>query len=169
MYSHGHKINLFVLFVMSAILLPESVSNASAQEQKQALGELKIEGKYIEHLVICRKNGSTEQFDEPNEVIKLAVGEYQFKYVRLKDGFICNNRDSTYNWVAVTEDKQAVLKVGAPLKQTLSIEQKGPVLELKYNLTGVGGETYTIKRNANPAFTIFKGDKKVAADKFEFG
>jgi hypothetical protein len=168
-YLHGHKINPFVLFLMIAILLYESVSNVPAQEQRQALGELRIEGKHIERLVLCRKDGRTEQFNEPNETIKLATGEYRLQDVRLKDGFIYSNRNPAYNWVAVIGGEQAVLKVGAPLKQTVSIERQGPVLELKYNLVGVGGETYAVTRSKHPTFAVFKGEKKVAGGKFEFG
>jgi hypothetical protein len=108
---------LFVLFLTTAVVLPESVSNAPPHQRKQALGELKIEGKYVERLVLCRKNGRTEQFNEPNETINLAVGEYRLQEVRLKGGYICNSlRSSTTNWIAVTESESAVLKVGAPLK-----------------------------------------------------
>jgi hypothetical protein len=64
-FFHGHKINSFVLFLTILIFLPKSASHALAQEQKQALGELKIEGHYISELVLCRKDGHIETFTTP--------------------------------------------------------------------------------------------------------
>lgn len=168
MFLQGHKFNLFVLFLMNTTLLPMSASGASTQ--KQALGELKIEGKHIERLVLCRNSGLTEQFNEPNEVIKLAVGKYRLQEVRLKGGLTCNSLyNLTNDWLIITENETVVLKIGAPLRQTVKIERQGPILKLNYNLTGVGGENYASTKSAQPSFTIFKGNKKVAAGKFEFG
>ena len=133
------------------------------------MGELRLEGQYIERLVLREKDGHTEQFSKPEETIKLPVGEYRLQEVRLKDGFIYNNRTSKYNWVSVTEDKPAVLKVGAPLKQTLNVERRGPILNIGYELTGMGGETYAVTRSKHPQFAVFKGEKKIATGDFEFG
>ena len=179
MLSHYHKINTFVLFLMIAILLPKSGSHALAQEQKQALGELKIEGHYISELVLCRKDGHIEKFTTPNEelneIIKLPVGEYRLQEIRLRGGYsYSSQRTSLYtksNWVTVTESKPVVFEVGAPLKQTVKIERQGSILVFNYELTGIGGETYTgaSSRSKRPTFRVFKGDKEVAAGEFEFG
>lgn len=168
MVLQGHKFNWFVLFLMSVTFLPMDASGASMQ--KQALGELKIEGEHIERLVLCRNSGLTEQFDEPNEVIKLTVGKYRLQEVRLNGGLTCNSLyNLTNHWLIITKNETAVLKVGAPLRQTVEIERQGPILKLNYNLTGVGGENYASTRSAQPSFAIFKGNKKVATGKFEFG
>lgn len=136
----------------------------------QTRGELRLEGKYIERLVLRRKDGHTEQISRPDETIRLPVGEYRLQDVRLKDGFNYSPRGtSTYDWVTVTENEPAMFKVGAPLKQTVTIERRGPLLVLNYKLTGVGGETYAGTRSKQPTFTVFKGDKEVAGGRFEFG
>ena len=155
---------LLVLFVIALLSFRTDTVCLSRE-----MGELKLEGQHIEQLVLCRKNGDTEQFSKPDEVIKLPVGEYRIKDVQLKDGFIYNNRTLMYNWVTVSQDEPAILKVGAPLKQALKIERKGPTLVLNYELTGVGGETYVVTRSKHPQFTVFKGDKKIATSEFEFG
>ena len=137
---------------------------------QEALGELRVDGQYIKQLVLRRKDGQTEQFNEPAGTIKLAVGEYRIQDVRLKGGFNYSSQNtSKYNWVAVTEKETAILKVGAPLKQKITIERQGPILQLNYKLTGMGGETYAVTRSKQPSFTVFKGEKKVATNKFEFG
>ena len=162
------KFGIIIPFVIASVFWNSGVSYCLAGQQ--ALGELKLEGKHIERLVLRRKDGQTEQFNEPAGIIKLAVGEYRLQDVRLKGGFTSSSRNtSTYKWVTVTEGEQAILKVGAPLKQTVKIERQGPILQLNYNLTGVGGETYAVTRNKQPVFTVFKGEKKVATGEFEFG
>ena len=71
--------------------------------------------------------------------------------------------------MTVAGDEPAVFKVGAPLKQTVKIERAGPILELNYELTGVGGESYAITRGKRPRFTVFTSEKEVASGQFEFG
>lgn len=162
------KFGLIIPFVIALIFWNSEVSCCLAEEP--AKGELRLEGKHIERLVLRRKDGQTEEFDELDETIKIAVGEYRLQDVRLKGGFTYSSRStSKYNWVTVTEDEQAILKVGAPLKQTVKIERQGPILALNYNLAGVGGEIYAVTPSKQPMFTVFKGEKKVATDEFEFG
>jgi hypothetical protein len=170
-FLRGHKNSTFVLFLMIAILLSKSVSNAPAQEQKQALGELRIEGKYIERLVLCRENGQTEQFNEPNQVLRLAVGKYRLQYVSLKNGYTCNSLSaSTNDWITIDENEPVVLKVGAPLKQILKVKRQGKNLIMYYKLLGVGGEAYINGDRSNPpALTVYKGDKEIATGHFAYG
>lgn len=136
------------------------------------LGELKVQGKYIKRLVLSQKDGGTEKFDKPGETIKLPVGEYQLQEVRLEGGYSCRimRPISDADWVTIAEDKPAVLKVGAPLKQTVEVTRQGSLLLLNYKLLGAGGEPYTSdSRSDPPAFTVYKGDKKIASCKFEYG
>ena len=139
-----------------------------ANKQNSALGELKLQGKYINYLVLRRKDGHSEKFNRPSEAIEMPVGEYRLQEVRLKGGYTF--RSLSRDWVTVAEDKPAVLKVGAPLKQTVKAQRRGRILILNYELLGVGGEIYTGRdRSKTPTFTVYKGDKEIASDKFEFG
>ncbi|OHB77907.1 MAG: hypothetical protein A2Z25_23200 [Planctomycetes bacterium RBG_16_55_9] len=154
----------FLLFVMGLSLWFVGVSSS------QELGELRLEGKHIERLVLQRKDGHTEQINRPDETISLPIGEYRFQDVRLKDGFNSRPRVTLkYDWVAVTKDKPVIIKVGAPLKQTVNIERQGPILKFNYTLTGMGGETYAVTNSKHPTFTVFKGSKEVGSGAFEFG
>jgi len=86
----------------------------------------------------------------------------------LKNGYSC--RTMGRDRVMVAEDKPAVLKVGAPLKQTVKAQRRGRILALNYELLGVGGEMYvSANRTKPPTFTVYKGDKEIASGKFEFG
>jgi hypothetical protein len=159
---------LFIIILLSwgmGICLSEA---QEADRQSSALGELKLEGKHIERLVLRRMDGHIERFDRPAETIKLPVGEYLLD-ASLKGRYSCRfpSGDSR---VTVTKDKPVVLKFGAPLKQTVKAQRRGRILVLNYELLGVGGESYASPdRSTPPTFTIYKGDKEIASDKFEFG
>lgn len=156
-----------LLFLGIGVCLCEA---QEANKQNSALGELKLQGKYIDRLVLRRKDGRTERFDQPAETIKLPVGEYRLLESHLKGGYTCRSSRTPYNWITVAEDKPAVFKVGAPLKQTVKTQRQGRILVLNYELLGGGGETYTSSdRSKPPTFTIYKGDKEITSDKFEFG
>jgi len=168
----SYNILLAITFT-TAFFLGTGVCLCDAQEadrQGSALGELKLQGKYIERLVLRRKDGRTERFDRPAETIKLPAGEYRLQEAHLKGGYTCRSSRTSGDWVTVAEDKPAVLKVGPPLKQTVRAQRRGRILALNYQLLGVGGEMYTsANRNKPPTFTVYKGDKEIASDKFEFG
>lgn len=169
------KFRFIGLFIITILLfLGTGICLCEAQEtnkQGSASGELKLEGKYIERLVLQRKNGRTERFDQPAETIKLPAGQYRLLEAYLESGYSCRSSSTpTVDWITIAEDKPAVLKVGAPLKQTVKAQRQGRTLVLDYELRGVGDEIYTSSnRNKPPAFTVYKGDKEIASGEFEFG
>lgn len=165
------KFKFVSVFLIIVIFSSAAVSLSWAQERDSAPGELKLEGKYIERLVLLRKDGHREEFNRPEETIRLPMGEYRLREVYLRGGYTCHAwRDSKINWVTVAPEKPAVLKVGAPLKQTVKVERRGRILVLDYELLGAGTEKYTSgDRSKPPTFTVYKGDKEIASDKFEFG
>jgi len=69
------KFGLIIPFVIASVFYNSGVSCCLAGQQVS--GELKLEGNYIEMLVLLRRDGQTEQFNEPGETIKLDVGEYR--------------------------------------------------------------------------------------------
>ena len=139
--------------------------------QKPAQGELKLEGRYIKQLTLERRGGENVKFNQPAESIKVAAGNYRLWEIQLESGYACRRwMVPDQNWVEVGEDKPAVLKVGAPLKQIVKATRQGGVLSLGYELSGMGGETYVREDRSNPpTFTVYKGDKKIASGTFEFG
>ncbi len=165
------KSGLFCLLVSIVILSSAGISFSQPQDQEPALGELKLQGKYIERLILEGKDGRKEEFNEPEETIELAEGEYRLQEVHLQGGYICRfPRVPGYGWVTVTPDKPAVLEVGAPLRQIIKAQRQGRVIVLNYELLGVGGEQYTSEnRSKPPTFAIYKGGKEIASGKFEFG
>jgi len=173
-FAQTTKFRFVGLCITILLFLGTGVYLCQAQETDRpnsALGELKLQGKYIDRLVLRRKDGRTERFNRPAETIKLPAGEYHLQEVRLEGGYTCRLLSvSGRDWVTVDEDKPAVLKVGAPLEQTVKAKRQGRILVLNYELVGAGGEKYTGgDRSKPPTFTVYKGDKEIASGKFEFG
>ncbi len=173
-FTHTAKFRFVSLFITTLFFLGIGICLCQAQEankQNSALSELKLQGKHINYLVLRRKDGYSEKFNRPAETIEMPVGEYRLQEVRLEGGYTCPPLSvSGRDWITVGEDKPSMLKVGAPLKQTVRVQRQGRILILNYELLGVGGEKYTgPDMSKPPTFTVYKGDKEIASDKFEFG
>lgn len=139
-----------------------SIGTSFAQEK----GELRLEGEYIENLVLEGKYGTLKSFRMPAGSIKLPAGEYRLKQVTLKGGYTHNLNVITFKseWIMVSKDEPAVLKIGAPLKQTVEMKRRGRYLTLNYKLLGAGGESYTNPNGSEPpTFTVYHGDKEIAS------
>ena len=78
----------------------------------------------------------------------------------------------------ISERTPALLRVGGPLTNSVSVNRRGKILLLNYELVGAGGvlvgaggayQLVNPDRLHPPEFVIYQGDKKVASGKFEFG
>ena len=69
------------------LLLGSGVCPAKSEFQKSGFGELKLEGKYIERLVLSRNDGYREVLNGPGDRVRLPAGQYLVRDVRLKGGF----------------------------------------------------------------------------------
>lgn len=164
------KSRLVSLFLSILVLLSAGICLSQAQQEGSATGELKLEGKHIQKLVFRYKDGKTEKFDNPGESIRLPAGEYQLREVHLEGGYVCRLGIVPGRWKTVDTDNPMVLKVGAPLKQTVKPRRRENLLILNYELLGVGGHRYVRGSRAKPPqFTIYKGDRKITSGSFEYG
>ena len=168
-FMHDLKFGLIILFVIASVFWNSGVSCCFAQEK--ALGELKLEGEHVERLVLQRKDGHTDRFDQPGEVVELPVGQYHLMESHLDGGYTCIQGTVPQNkWITIAENKPAVLKVGAPLKQAMEVKRQGRTLALDYKLLGIGGEGYTRADRSNPpGFTVYKGDQEIASGQLAYG
>jgi len=133
---------------------------------------LKLEGRSIVRLILRREgDNEREEFRRPEQIIKLPTGKYTVQEVHLDGGYICYaSRGPTRRLVTVTSDEPATLKIGGPLKQTVKVNRQGRLLVMNHELLGVDGEQYTNGTSREPpTFTVYRGDKEIASDKFEFG
>jgi len=158
------------LFLSVLVLLNTGICLSLAQEEGPVTGELKLEGKHIQQIVLIDKRRKREKFENPGESIKLPAGEYQLREVHLEGGYVSRFITASGRWTTVDKDTPAVLKVGSPLKQTVRAKREANLLVLDYELLGVGGRKYVqARRGTPPQFAIYRGDKKIASGKFEFG
>ena len=168
--SKFRLINIFIVFSLSSIT-GAHLCNAQ-QPDNQITGVLKLEGKYIERLILSRQdNNEREEFRRPEQIIKLPTGKYYLHEVHLQGGYICYaSKDLTRPQANITQDETAILKIGSPLKQIIHISRQGRNLKMNYELIGVGGEKYISgDRSKQATFTIYKREKEIASDKFKYG
>ncbi len=171
-FVQTNKLRFVISFATVLLLLHVGTNLSEAQDQSSVLGELKLEGKSIVRLILRREDDNErEEFRRPEQIIKLPTGEYSVQEVHLEGGYICYaSRGPKRHLVSVTSDEPATLKIGAPLKQTVKVNRQGRHLVMNYELLGVGGGKYTGGNSGEPpTFTVYRGDKEIASDKFEFG
>ncbi len=151
--------------IVTAVAMP--VFAQAEADKKIEQGRLKLIGKGIEHFVLVDANRKRHEFNAPGEVLSLPPGEYHPEQVGLTGGLY--SRASGYSF-KIDPNSTTEFKMGAPLTQTLTINRKGKILQLGYELRGIGGEEYTPNNRSNaPKFAVYKGDTKVGGGKFEFG
>jgi hypothetical protein len=174
-FAQIEKFKLYNLLIAITLLWTQAVCPCYAQEtnkQDTTTGEVKLEGKSITRLTLQRQDiKEREEFRRPEQIIKLPTGKYYLHEVHLEGGYICYAyRESKRYLVSVSPDEPANLKIGAPLKQIVKVNRQGRNLVMNYELLGVGGEKYTgSDRSKPPTFAVYKGEKEITSDKFEFG
>jgi hypothetical protein len=143
--------------------------------QQLVLGELKITGDFVRRIIL-QGEPYLVIVDQPEPVVKIPVGRYHQPGVWLKKGDAEAYRDSgpmrSEKWITVDEKKPVVLAAGGPLTNSVSLSRHGKYLRLNYQLLGVDGELYQrtlADRSHPPEFAVYKGDRKIASGKFEFG
>jgi hypothetical protein len=159
------------LAVLAMILLfiSAGISRAGPAET----GELRIEGQGIKQLILQDEKGRTRAFDSPGSAVTLSPGEYTIHTIRLEgDHYVQSHLIPAQLRVTAEPNAPATLRIGAPLRHVVKVERQGPTMVLAYELIGQGGEPYVLSRNRpeqRPAFTVYRGDRKVASGDFEFG
>jgi len=163
----ARRLFLCTVIISSGVALG---NQAASQSEQPIMYELKLEGENIERLIL--QSGDQKQtFEKPARNIMLEPGTYQVFHLQLKGGFIYNPYGDTsrLNPIQVGPGEPAILKAGGPLEQHITVERKGQLLTMGYQLIGAAGESYRNDRRYPPTFTIYKGDKVIASGKFQFG
>jgi hypothetical protein len=166
-------------------------------EQPTPLGELQINGRFIERLILTG-GPYVVVLARPPASVKVPPGRYQPYRVRLKQDGV----EAFFNYgvpqtgkanvmetitgakmpvvsppppaqaVAVEVQQPAVLAVGGPLTNCVSATRRGRNLLLSYRLIGAGGEPYWMPGWSGwktPQFTVCTSGTKLGAGQFEFG
>lgn len=145
------------------------------EEEKPALGELKLSGAFLQRVVL-EGGPYLVVLDQPRSVVKVPVGTYAPAKVWLKQGATEAYNEvrfpSSASRIAITTNKPANLALGGPLTNSVSVSRHGKSLNLAYQLVGVGGASYQLAnqdRSKPPEFTVHHAGKKVGSGNFEFG
>jgi hypothetical protein len=169
-FAQTNRLRFAVSF--AGLLILSLLGDNFSHAEDSVLGELELEGESIVRLILRREgNNQTETFRRPEQIIKMPTGKYTVQEVHLDGGYIYYaSRDPRHRRVTITSDEPATLKIGGPLKQTVKVSREGRILVMNYKLLGIGGEQYTNGSRADPpTFAVYRGDKWIASDKFEFG
>lgn len=147
-------------------------------EKEVPLASLRLDGQGVGWFVF----GNEDTLVLPRlseDAMTAPVGEYHCKGLFLKP--LSNAYPPAHPQnvrkiaVSVAADTDNVLKVGAPLNHSVTIERSGRVLTFNHQLIGGGGETYDFRMltgyasDNKPAVTIYKGDVQLASGEFEYG
>jgi hypothetical protein len=164
----------------SAAAAPESLpvaTSAAASRPAPGMGSVRFEGRFVDSLDLIRNDdeGHPIRLSSPGEAVSLSPGAYHWREINL--GGRREGSYQAYSWsdesssaFTVTEGKTTVLKVGGPLKQTLSVCRFGAMLRISHKLRGVGGEEYRPwSRDARPGFEVYAGGKRIGSGSFEYG
>gem|GEM_PF-3366285 len=136
-----------------------------------ALGQLELAGMYVDRLVLANAPHRAAFFHGPARIIRLPVGTYTDIEVFLKN----DDSEATAAFdekVVVTANTTNTLPVGGPLTNSVTITQRGRILRMDYKLVGYSGKPYELVHSGRlkePEFTIYKGDRRIASGKFQFG
>jgi hypothetical protein len=166
-------------------------------EEQPALGELRITGSFIQHLVLTG-GPYVVVLAQPPARVKVPLGRYHPYRVWLQQG----KAEAYFNFgvpqsgmanvveeisgsqmpvlgppppeqaVVVEEGRTAVLAVGGPLTNCVSATHRGRNLLLSYRLIGSGGGEYRMAGGGDrkpPQVTISRSCMKVGSGQFEFG
>jgi hypothetical protein len=164
--------------------------SAADQPAKQpaaaaAMGELKIEGKFIEGITLERESGgrtfdpnNTIVLGRPGPSVSLPAGTYRLRGIDLQGGYTCSppmavvkdgiRYESSF---VLAADSPHVLRIGAPLNPTVTAYRDGPRIRFAYSLTDGAEERryYKSVGGEPPRFAILQGDHVVGTGTFEYG
>ena len=170
LFLGGRQYQLAFTFSAGSLTAPFT---AAFTEISPPLGELTLEGQFIQRLVL--DGAGLVILDTPARKNLLPVDNYRVRGIYLQSipgapRLACNV--DRIPPVEVTAGTAQHLKVGGPLESSVLASARGSMLQLDYLLKGTGGEPYTLVNTGRikpPRFAIYKGDRQLATGSFEFG
>lgn len=175
LFAHGQAYRLTCAYLPGD--LPKYKLDLS--EAQTELGEVELTGKFIQRVVLREHQAKTPYtvvLDRPEPKVRIPVGTYNKHWLALKEKdteAFCHYAD----WlnpkpVTITASKLAVLNMGGPLTNWVTVEKRGRTLSCEYQLLGAGGRyrlSGPVDRSKPPQVAIYQKGKPVGSGKFEFG
>lgn len=148
----------------------DTLLKVSFKEAKPDFGTLRLPGQYIKELILYGEYQVL--LFSPSPEARIPWGSYTKEKILLqKPGSSREFSTDISKGFFLNKDEVYEFRAGAPLKSLVKINPFWrPRITLEYQLLGIGEEEYTGFDSLNPPrFEIYKGDKKIFADKFQFG
>ena len=160
------------------LLLPAAITVlGEEQAAKPSVGRLVLEGKGIGKLVLEKRRSepylpdSEQVFSSPTRILEIPVGEYRVKRADLGEGVSYNPPDAIadaksgkrqeFGWFVLTPERPYVLRVGGPLKPSLTVVREGRVIRMSHRLASQYDENdqpfpfyFCDNRDNPPRFTV---------------
>ena len=140
-------------------------------ERETPLGQLTIAGQDVDYLEL-HSQWIVPIFEPNQPAISIPVGNYTCQALNLRP----QGQNHVYvqgldKRVTIKQGELSTLKLGAPLKSTVSVNRANKCLVLNFKMVGQGGEEYSSSgtRETTPRFKVFQGDKEVHSGEFEYG
>jgi hypothetical protein len=146
---------------------------AAFTEVSSPMAELNLDGESIQ-LLILRSDSGIALLDSPAHRVSLPVDRYRIHSMDVRSfqrTFKLANANVIPEFTPVA-GAPFHLKAGGPLTSSATAEAFGSMLNLSYVLKGIGGEVYTVtdtNRSQPPKWSVYKGNRLLAAGSFEFG
>jgi hypothetical protein len=144
-------------------------------ESEKPMGRLDIDGENIARVVL-ESDSSTVLLYYPEKSISIPAGDYLchsiFLYGEKAGMFMYDSRRTGSSTLSVPCDKSVTFTAGGPLDNNVEVAREGNTLNLRYKLLDSGRREYQRlqdNREKPPAFTVYRGNKKIASDTFEYG
>lgn len=139
-------------------------------EEKIALGELKVAGKFVQRLLLA-DGPCVAVVDAPKELVRVPLGHYAMATVQVGTGskFVYPKQPLRRS-IDISAAGAAELIAGGPLTNSISITRNDSILQLSYELVGAGGIQYNEwDRQTPPRFLVYKNGTQIDAGNFEYG
>jgi hypothetical protein len=144
---------------------------------KPAEGQLVLEGRHIERLVLSDEQGKPVDLRRPGDSVSLPVGPYRILSIEVEGGHTADlgpSAESGSNRLTISPDEPCRPNLGAPLKPRVTVARHGDTLRLDYGrgLYDGDGRQYTSRlsdRAHPPQFAVCRGDCQLVSGQFEYG
>jgi len=144
---------------------------AHGQPGGAAACRLDIEGRFVEKLALMSEQSGMRTITKPGSSVMLPAGRYCLLEAELKGGYHCFDfRSMEQGWFTLVPGQPHRLRVGAPLRPSVTASGGGMYLTLTYKLVDAEGRQYSSPRDAEPAgFKVYKDDREIGSGRFEYG
>lgn len=167
---------LAVLSALAVVLLSMAGSlsaDEAVEPSPNAAGtcQLNTQGGPVDLLTLIDDRGNHRPLRNPGSSVSLPAGRYRVVEVHLQNGYesyIYEVNDDS--WFTLAPDRPHDLRLGPPFEAKVEATRQGRLIVLSYELKGADGfDYYPADRSTKPKFTVYKGDRMLGSDDFQYG